>query len=35
MMLETQYSGLGANTMPADAPAPKVAIASAGIALAV
>ena len=34
-MLETEYSSLGVNTMPADALAPKVARASAGKVLAV
>ena len=34
-MLETEYSGLVVNTMPADALAPKVASASAGMVLAV
>ena len=31
-MLETEYSALEVNTMPADALAPKVAGASAGMA---
>ena len=31
----TEYSGLGVNGMPADALAPKVASASAGMLLAV
>ena len=31
LMLEMEYSGFGVNTMPVDALAPKVAIASAGI----
>ena len=35
LMLETEYSGLGVNTMPADALAPKVARASTGMLLAV
>ena len=34
-MLETKYSGLGFNTIPADALAPKVANASAGMVLTV
>ena len=34
-MLETEYSGVGVNTMPADALAPKVARASAHMVLAV
>ena len=34
-MLETEYSGFGVNTMPADPPAPTFARASADIALAV
>ena len=34
-MLEMEYSGFGVNTMPAVALAPKVAIASAGMVLAV
>ena len=34
-MLETEYSGLGVNTMPADALASEVARASAGMVLAV
>ena len=34
-MLETEYSGLGVNTIPADALAPKVAGPSAGMILAV
>ena len=32
-MLETEYSGFGVNTMPADALAPKVARASADMVL--
>ena len=32
-MLKTEYSGFGVNTMPADALAPDVARASAGMAL--
>ena len=35
LMLETEYSSFGVNTMPADAPAPKVTRASAGMVLAV
>ena len=31
----TEYSGFGVNTMPADALAPQIASASAGMALAV
>ena len=34
-MLETKYSSFGVNTMPADALAPKVARASAGMVLLV
>ena len=34
-MLEMEYSGFGVNTMPADALAPKVARASAGMVMAV
>ena len=35
LMLEMQYPGFGGgNTLPADAPAPKVARASAGMVLA-
>ena len=34
-MLETDYSGFGVNNMPADALAPKVARASAGMVMAV
>ena len=34
-MLESVYSSFGANTMPADALAPKVASASAGMVFAV
>ena len=33
LMLEMEYSGLGVNTMPADALAPKVSRASAGMVL--
>ena len=35
LMLETEYSDFEVNTMPADALAPKVSRASAGIVLAV
>ena len=35
LMLETEYSGFGTNIMPADALAPRVARASAGMVLAV
>ena len=34
-MLEMEYAGFGDNTTPADAPAPKVTRASAGMVLAV
>ena len=34
-MLETEYSGFGENTMPADALTPKVASASTGMVSAV
>ena len=34
-MLEAEYPGLGVNTMPADARAPSVTRASAGMVLAV
>ena len=34
-MLKMGYSGFGVNTMPADALAPEVASASAGMVLAV
>ena len=35
LMLETEFFGFGVNTMPADALAPEVARASAGMVLAV
>ena len=35
VMLETEYSGFGINTMPADALVPKVTSASAGMVLVV
>ena len=35
LILEMEYSGFGVNTMPADALAPKLARASAGMVLAV
>ena len=35
VMLAIEYSGFGVNTMPADALAPKVARAPAGMVLAV